>query len=331
MTHSDNRITEKPVPSIGEWSDVCGVWGSAQAWQRVQEWRHSGPHKHPTIILSPGGGESPPGPVAKATPKAEPHSDRREASSSLESSTPNAHTEGGKALGVPCGGWLREVCGHGNVRWVLLHCHKWQCDSCGPGKHMELLERLRGAFTLAQKKGWTLKFVTLTWVDDVTKKQVRLDLAHMVQAIRRKYGYCEYAKVPEWTQNGRIHLHLAMVMPFIPQRVLSAMWKAHSQAPIAWITAVQDINRLKNELAKYLTKGPAGKVTYSRNFPKAELVQVKTGVCDACEVEHRFEFLTERWAVQEYPLEEHGRLMPGEPVFRVMCGCWALPGDDGFS
>jgi len=242
---------------------------------------------------------------------------------SLESSTPNAHTEGGKALGVPCGGWLREVCGHGNVRWVPLHCHKWQCDSCGP--------RLRGAFTLAQKKGWTLKFVTLTWADDVTKKQARLDLAHMVQGVRRKYGYCEYAKVPELTKNGRVHLHLAMVIPFIPQRVLSAMWKAHSQAPIVWITAVQDINRLKNELAKYLTKGPAGKVTYSRNFPKAELVQVKTGVCDVCEVEHRFEFLTERWAVQEYPLEEHGRLMAGEPIFRVMCGCWALPGDDGFS
>jgi len=145
---------------------------------------------------------------------------------------------------------------------------------------MEFLERLQGALTLSKEKGWTwrggrtgffwkgswtLKFVTLTYAEDVTKKQVRLSLAHLVQGIRRKYGYCEYAKVPEFTKNGRIHLHLAMIMPYIRQKELSAMWKSYAKAPNVWITAVIDSRRLKVELAKYLSKAPAGKVTYSRN------------------------------------------------------------------
>ena len=72
-------------------------------------------------------------------------------SPSLVSSLPNAHTEGV----TPCGGWLRELCSHGNVRWIPLRCHKWQCEDCSPGKHMEFLERLRGANTLARSKNWS--------------------------------------------------------------------------------------------------------------------------------------------------------------------------------
>jgi len=74
---------------------------------------------------------------------------------SLEPGTPNAHNDSGWHGVVPCGGWLREVCGHGNVRWIPLRCHKWGCDTCGPGKHMEFLERLQGALTLSKEKGWT--------------------------------------------------------------------------------------------------------------------------------------------------------------------------------
>jgi len=54
------------------------------------------------------------------------------------------------------------------------------------------------------------------------------------------------------------------------------------RAPNVWITAVRDVKRLENELGKYLAKGPAGKVSYSRKFPAAEpLVVVKSGPCDA--------------------------------------------------
>jgi len=193
---------------------------------------------------------------------------------------------------------------------------------------MELLERLQGGLRAAREKGWTLKFVTLTWAEDVNKERVRLDLQHLVQTIRRRYGYCEYVKVAELTRNGRIHLHLAMVMPFIPQKVLSAMWRAHADAPIVWIRAIRDIPGIRRELAKYMTKAPVGKVSYSRGFPKAELVQVKAGPCDACDgQEHTFMHITVSEAEENFRFEVLGREMPGlaiRPTGGIAkdCGCW---------
>jgi len=353
--HSDNSIPENDPPSIGNGSADNGVGRGNPTRQRVR--RGDEPLQTPLsadpscrfIIATdarglpvgrrPLGAESsePASPVA-TEPKAE-YPERSEASPSLESSYPNAHThtavppeggqkkEGSPKFIVPCGDWLRELCGHGNIRYIPLQCHKWTCEYCAPGKLMELLERLNGAHKVSEEKGWTLKFVTLTWAEDVTKKQVRLHLAHLVQAIRRKYGYCEYGKVPEWTKNHRIHLHLAMIMPYIPQRVLSAMWRKYAGAPNVWITAVQDAKRLHNELGKYLAKGPAGKVTYSRNFPEAvPLVTVQPGVCDSCGQEHTFTFLTHDMAEKDFSLEIAGRDAPGL-VLRptgglASCGCW---------
>ena len=370
MGHSDNRITEKPVSSISKGTGVNGVGSSEPTRQRVR--RGDEPLQTPLtpvpscclplyIITTDSkglpvgrrnlGAESsePVSPVAQATPKAEPHSERSEASPSLDLSRPNAHTHyiiGGKRKGRgegPCGGYLREICRHGNVRYKPLKCHRWDCEYCAPGKVMELLERLQGALTEAWAHGWTLKFVTLTYGEDVTKEQVRLHLAHLVQAIRRKYGYCEYAKVPEWTQNGRIHLHLAMIMPFIPQKELSNMWRRFAGAPSVWITAVRGVGPLGTELSKqqiavrqltnYLSKGPAGKVTYSRHFPEAEpLVVVKPGPCDACGgLEHIFMHLSSAEAEKSFPHEVAGREMPGLAVrptgkLAADCGCWPDPG-----
>jgi len=362
---SYNRITENVLQSIGKGTGVLGVGSSEPARQRVrrgdeplQTPRAPVPFCHlplyiiatdakglPVLRKSLGAESSEPASPVATAPKAADHSDRREASPSLESSKPNAHTHPEDCwFRVPCAGWLREMCSHNGVRWMPLACHRWECEYCAPGKFMELQERLRGAMTLSKEKGWmwrggrtgfflkgswTLKFVTLTWADDVTGEQVRLHLQHLVQAIRRKYGYCEYAKVPEWTKNHRIHLHLAMIMPYIPQQELSRMWRKVAGAPIVWITAVRDVQRLQNELGKYLAKGPAGKVSYSRNFPKAEpLVVVKPGPCDACDgKEHTFMFLPVGEAEKSFPLEVRGRDDPGLAIkptggLAPDCGCW---------
>jgi len=345
---SYNRITENVLRSIGTGTDVSGVGCGDPARQRVR--RGDEPLQTPLapvpscylplyiiatdakglpVLRKSLGAESsePASPVATTSPKAAEHPDRREASPSLEFSGPNPHTP--EYFRVPCGGWLRELCGHGNARWVALKCHRWECEYCAPGKFMELRERLQGAYQVSVEKGWTLKFVTLTWADDVTPEQVGLDLQHFIQTVRRKYGYCQYAKVPEYTKRGRIHLHLAMVMDFIPQKVLSKMWKAHSGAPNVWITAVRDVKRLENELGKYLAKGPAGKVSYSRKFPVAEpLVVVKPGPCDACGgKEHTFMFISVSEAETNFRFEGLGRDNPGlavRPTGRPAtdCGCW---------
>jgi len=194
---------------------------------------------------------------------------------------------------------------------------------------MEFQERLQGAWELAQEKGWTLKFVTLTWRDFVSHRRVNLDLAHLVQAIRRKYGYCQYAKVPERTKRGVIHLHLAIIMPFVPQKVLSRLWEAHTRGTsyVVDIRAAKDVYMLRNELAKYLTKGPAGKVTYSRQFPAAKEIKVEPGPCEACDgLEHTFMFIPNKSAAKDFPHEESGREVPGTPISTFgearSCGCW---------
>jgi len=360
-------IPENDPPSIGKGTDVNGVGSSEPIRQRVR--RGDEPLQTPLTSVpscflplyiiatdarglpfgrrSLGAESSEPAAPVAPTPQAEvtPSVSEASPSPSLEpgyaqcTHTPQGvvhcaskKEESGESppdFIVPCGGWLRELCGHGNVRWIPLKCHKWTCEECAPGKLMEFRERLQGAFELSEEKGWTLKFVTLTWAEDVTKKQVRLHLQHLIKALRRKYGYCEYARVPEWTKNHRIHLHLAMIMPFVPQKVLSAMWRGFAGAPNVWITAVQDVRRLRNELGKYLAKGPAGKVSYSRNFPApVPLVTVKPGVCDSCGEEHRFTFLTHDMAEKDFGLEIAGRDTPGF-VLRptggaAFCGCWEI-------
>lgn len=230
---------------------------------------------------------------------------------------------------IPCGGWVRESCRHKSFRWVPLRCHKWSCSQCSPGKKAEFYQRLESAYFESIARGWTLKFVTLTWSVDVDKRRVRLALQRLVHWIRREFGYCEYVKIPEFTKRGRVHLHLAMITPFIHQKLLSKAWQRYSKAPVVDIRAVKDLGRLHVELSKYLTKGPAGRVTYSRRFPKSERpVQVKAGPCDACDgMEHRFEFCNEDMVGRYYSGEEHGRMMPGEPIFASAkgCGCWAGP------
>jgi len=120
---------------------------------------------------------------------------------------------------------------------------------------------------------------------------------------------------------------LAMVMDFIPQKVLSGMWRKASGAGVVDIRAVRDISLLRNELCKYLTKGPAGKVTYSAGFPDAQpLATVKPGVCNSCDQEHTFIFVTHAEAEKHFPLEVLGRDTPGlavRPTGGVTaCGCW---------
>jgi len=126
-----------------------------------------------------------------------------------------------------------------------------------------------------------------------------------------------------------------MIIPFIPQKVLSAAWRRVAGAPNVWITAVRDPKRLQNELGKYLAKGPAGKVTYSRQFPEAEpLVVVKSGPCDACGgKEHTFMHITVSDAENNFAFEVMGREDPGlavRPTGGVApdCGCWPDPEDD---
>lgn len=113
-----------------------------------------------------------------------------------------------------------------------------------------------------------LKLVTLTYRRNVDKAFLLRSLQHLAQAMRREFGTFEYARFPERTLRGRIHLHLVVMCPFIPQKTLSQAWKVASQGSyIVDIRNIYTADRLARYLAKDLTKGLIGRVTFSRGFP----------------------------------------------------------------
>ncbi len=128
--------------------------------------------------------------------------------------------------------------------------------------------RLTYAYHIAAESKLPLRLVTLTYSKDVDKRFVIRSLQHLAQAMRRRFQTFEYARFPEYTKKGRIHLHLVVLSPFIPQKILSQAWKTASRgAYVVDIRKVENVRHLSTYVAKYVAKRPAGKVTYSRHFP----------------------------------------------------------------
>jgi len=173
-----------------------------------------------------------------------------------------------------------ETCGHGSQRKIPRACKKWTCPDCYPRKLAVLTNRLGMAMQKARERGTFLKFITLTWAHDVDAVRAGLDFQHFVQSMRRLFpndGF-QYVKVSEYTQNGRLHIHIAAITPFMWQGEMSRQWEAHSGASIVYVEAVRSVQKMRSYLAKYLSKGPLGKMSYSRDFPKLKELEGEIGV-----------------------------------------------------
>ena len=279
-----------------------------------------------TMPVHPGIPGTNPGGAGGKAPA--PDRDRPGPASSLVSSTQTSHND---PLGPPCGGWLRETCGHGQVFWIPLRRHSWACECCRPALLGRLGKELELAETESRSRGWTLKFVTLTWAEDVARERTWKDLAHLVQWFRRQYGYCEYVRAPEYTRQGRIHLHLAMIIPYVRQEVLSRVWERYSGACVVDIRAAKP--GLLKELAKYLGKSfSAGHISRSRGWPVSPAVDQggtgvrpvprdpETGLCSGCGSEHRFRYTKTEAEISFYE-QTQLYIVP-------VCGCWST-GEDG--
>lgn len=185
--------------------------------------------------------------------------------------TPSVETDLHDPPRTPCAGWLLKTCVHRNYQWVPLFCHSWRCLVCGPIKRAATIARLCHAYRTADLGTHKLKLVTLTYRKDVDRKFVLRSLQHLVQALRRKYGIFEYARFPERTKQGRIHLHLIALCPFIPQKVLSEAWRVASRGSyIVDIRTIHTMDQLARYVGKDLTKSLVAKVTWSRRFPNFE-------------------------------------------------------------
>jgi len=133
---------------------------------------------------------------------------------------------------------FQEVCGHGNWRWIWTPCDKWTCDICRQTKLFgELVPEIVKALAEARRQRFTLKLLTLTWQGQTLGAQPTpegatrrgLDQQHLVQWLKRQgylpKGEVYYLRVAETHRSGKVHLHLYMVLRFVPHALLKEAWR----------------------------------------------------------------------------------------------------------
>lgn len=212
--------------------------------------------------------------------------------------------------------FVRQTCDHAAYRLLPVPCDRWACRACRRRRVAELVPELLENARACKKAGQTLKFLTLTWsskdvaaaADEYGKKRRARDLAHLVQALRRRDLEFEYLKVPELHRSGAVHLHLVVRMPYVRQAELSRLWKRYARGSFRVdiraatarcprcrtagrpgrivasrrpacstcgfrISSREAMTRLLRsiawEIGKYLGKAPAGRVTRSRGWLRA--------------------------------------------------------------
>lgn len=96
------------------------------------------------------------------------------------------------------------------------------------------------------------KFLTLTFDTQIEDfKQANYEFNKFIK--RLKYYFKQdffYIAIPEKTKKGRIHYHLCLNIPFIPQNHLTKIW----QNGFIWITVLKQTPKIQYYLSKYITK-----------------------------------------------------------------------------
>lgn len=139
----------------------------------------------------------------------------------------------------------------------VVPCKSWHCEDCRPWRVQQLHELI--------VSGHPTTFVTLTTNPRIHSDphEAARDLMRAWRSLRkylrRHYPAqeIEYLGVWEATKKGWPHLHLAMRMPYVPQRVLSERMYRLATARIVDIRAIRSQNQLAHYLGKDLTKAPA--------------------------------------------------------------------------
>ncbi len=136
---------------------------------------------------------------------------------------------------------------------IPARCRRWKCLDCAPVNYARV-DRLASA-------GNPQRFITLSRAGN-TPSEVRINLQHLIQGIRRQGLQFEYFSTLELHKNGLPHLHLLQRGDFIEQRELSRLWGiCTSKSFVDRSSTVVDIRRIQEKqnvrgyLLKYLLKG----------------------------------------------------------------------------
>lgn len=150
----------------------------------------------------------------------------------------------------PCGhGCITGNSADGTERLIVpIRCGRWTCGTCAARKVRMWQSRA--------VRGRPERMITLTVQhrDDRNAYDAlalaKRALPKLISAIRRKYPRIEYLAAWQITHRGTPHVHMMTRGSYIPQRWLSARWRALTGSPIV------DIRRIHTaaQTAKYVTR-----------------------------------------------------------------------------
>lgn len=130
--------------------------------------------------------------------------------------------------------WMWERCPTTkSYKRTVAPCGRWGCEPCRKARlSNELSPEIQANMKRAGGAGRMLKLLTLTFTAEEPagensgegQRLRMLELQHFIQWGRRKYGRVEYLRVAETHKSGRVHLHLLIDIPYIPQRELQSQW-----------------------------------------------------------------------------------------------------------
>ena len=115
------------------------------------------------------------------------------------------------------------------------------------------------------ERGGRLRFLTLTSSVD-SPDDIQKSWRALYMRLKRRNLVQGYIKVPEYTKEGRLHLHILFRGNFIEQALISRMWSQIHQAPVVDIRAVKmagNKRKVANYMAKYMSKESAGRYSWS--------------------------------------------------------------------
>lgn len=102
-------------------------------------------------------------------------------------------------------------------------------------KQARAYKRIQSGFIIASNKRESVRFITLT--SAVGVRRMSKDWGVLVKRIRRRFGRFEYCRVS--TNEGNGVIHAVYRGAYIPQRLLSSMWKQIHHSPVVDIRLVR--------------------------------------------------------------------------------------------
>jgi len=104
-----------------------------------------------------------------------------------------------------------------------------------------------------------LKFMTLTFKENVSLEVGNKHFDIFIKRLRRLYPSLKYIAIPEFQKRGAIHYHLLTNIPYIKNDDLASLWGVG----FAWLRKIDNIDNLGAYVCKYL-----GKANFDKRYFK---------------------------------------------------------------